>query len=128
MDYNLLQYAYIGDAVYELLVRTYLCEINIVKTKDLREKSLLFVSAKRQAYFLECLEKDNFLLEEEREIIRKGRNCKVHSKPKNCDILTYKYATAFEVFIGFLYHNNYINRINEIFDKIKKIVKDESLC
>ena len=37
MKYNLLQYAYIGDVVYELFVRNYLCEINIVKTKELKE-------------------------------------------------------------------------------------------
>lgn len=128
MKYNLLQYAYIGDVVYELFVRNYLCEINIVKTKELKEKSLLFVSAKRQAYFVKFLEDNNFFYDDELEIIRKGRNAKVHSKPKNCDILTYKYATAFEVLIGFLYKNNNINRIDEIFDKIKMIVGEELLC
>lgn len=122
MEYNLLQYAYIGDAIYEVLVRDYLLSKNIVKTKELREESLLFVSAKKQAYFLEVLS-NGFLNDDELDIVRKGRNAKVHSKPKNCDILTYKYATSFEVLIGFLYKNNNFDRIKEIFDEILKEVE-----
>ena len=121
MEYNLLQYAYIGDAIYEVLVRDYLIDNNIVKTKELRERSLLFVSAKRQAYYLKKLEEEGFFNSEELEIIRKGRNVKVHSKPKNCDILTYKFATAFEVLVGFLYKNKKEIRIKEIFKEIIKI-------
>ena len=122
MEYNLLQYAYIGDAIYEVLVRDYLLSKNIVKTKELREKSLLFVSAIKQAYFLVVLS-NGFLNDDELDIVRKGRNAKVHSKPKNCDILTYKYATSFEVLIGFLYKNNNYDRIKEIFDEIVKEVE-----
>ena len=124
MEYNLLQYAYIGDAIYEVLVRDYLLSKNIVKTKELREKSLDFVSAKRQAYFVHVLS-NGFLNDLELDIIRKGRNAKVHSKPKNCDILTYKYATSFEVLIGYLYKNNNFDRIKEIFEKIIELVEEE---
>ena len=123
MEYNLLQYAYIGDAIYEVLVRDYLLSKNIVKTKELREKSLDFVSAKRQAYFVHVLS-NGFLNDLELDIIRKGRNAKVHSKPKNCDILTYKYATSFEVLIGYLYKNNNFDRIKEIFEKIIELVEE----
>lgn len=123
MEYNLLQYAYIGDAIYEVLVRDYLLSKNIVKTKELREKSLDFVSAKRQAYFVHVLS-NGFLNDLELDIIRKGRNAKVHSKPKNCDILTYKYATSFEVLIGYLYKNNNFDRIKEIFLQIVDLVKE----
>lgn len=121
MKYNLLQYAYIGDAYYELLVRDYLCDSNIVKTKELNSKALNFVSAKSQAYYLKVLEEDLFFNDLELDIIRKGRNAKVSSKPKNCDILTYKHATAFEVLIGYLYKENKIDRIKEIFNKIIEI-------
>lgn len=123
MEFNLLQYAYIGDAIYEVLVRDYLLSKNIVKTKELREKSLDFVSAKRQAYFVHVLS-NGFLNDLELDIIRKGRNAKVHSKPKNCDILTYKYATSFEVLIGYLYKNNNFDRIKEIFLQIVDLVKE----
>ena len=121
MKYNLLQYAYIGDAIYEVLVRDYLLKSNIVKTKDLREKSLDFVSAKSQANFLYYLEDNNLLDDVELDIVRKGRNTKVHSKPKNCDILTYKYATAFEVLMGFLYEDKNYDEINRIFNEIIKM-------
>ena len=121
MKYNLLQYAYIGDAIYEVLVRDYLLKSNIVKTKDLREKSLDFVSAKGQANFLYYLEDNNLLDDVELDIVRKGRNTKVHSKPKNCDILTYKYATAFEVLMGFLYEDKNYDEINRIFNEIIKM-------
>lgn len=121
MKYNLLQYAYIGDAIYEVLVRDYLLKSNIVKTKDLREKSLDFVSAKSQASFLYYLEDNNLLDDVELDIVRKGRNAKVHSKPKNCDILTYKYATAFEFLMGFLYEDKNYDEINRIFNEIIKM-------
>ena len=121
MKYNLLQYAYIGDAIYEVLVRDYLLKSNIVKTKDLREKSLDFVSAKSQASFFYFLEDNNLLDDVELDIVRKGRNAKVHSKPKNCDILTYKYATAFEVLMGFLYEDKNYDEINRIFNEIIKM-------
>ena len=126
-DYNLLQLAYIGDAVYELFIREYLINKNIVKTKDLRDLSLRFVSATSQAEILKRLQDNNFLTEEENEIIRKGRNTKVHSKPRNTDIITYKLATALEVLIGNLYLNNK-NRLYEILNEIIKIKEGMEKC
>ena len=116
MDYNILVYAYIGDAYYELLVRDYLITKGIAKVKDLKEASLNYVSAKRQAYYLEKI--IDVLSEEELDIVKRGRNAKVNSRPKNCDILTYKHATALECLIGYLYKNGKISRIEEIFNMI----------
>ena len=58
---------------------------------------------------------------DEIEIIKRARNTKTHSNPKNCDILTYKHATALESVFGYLYMNNKFDRIKEIFDYIEKI-------
>ena len=116
MDYNILVYAYIGDAYYELLVRNYLIDMGIAKVKDLKEASLKYVSAKRQAYYLEKI--SNILSLEELDIVKRGRNAKVNSRPKNCDILTYKHATALECLIGYLYKKGDILRIQEIFGEI----------
>ena len=120
MKYSIGQLAYIGDAVYEVYVRNYLLNSNIVKLKELQEESLKFVTAKRQAYFVKVLS-ENFFTEEELDIIRKGRNVKTNSKPKSCDIVTYRYATALEVLFGYYYKNNNILRLNEIFNKIIKL-------
>lgn len=116
MNYNVLVYAFIGDAYYELLVRDYLIEKKICKLKELKEESLQYVTATRQAYFLTLIE--DILSDEEKDIVKRGRNAKINSRSKSCDVLTYKHATAFECLIGYLYKNNKIDRINEIFEKI----------
>ena len=121
IDVNTLALAYLGDAYYELLVRKYLIEKKIYKVKDLQEESLNFVSAKSQASLLNKLIEKNFWTEKELEIIKNGRNAKVHSKPKSCDILTYKHATAFECVIGYYYLTKNFGRMNELFDEIIKL-------
>lgn len=121
MEYNSLVLAYIGDAIYEVLVRKYLIDKNFVKVNDLQQHALNYVSAKNQALFLKELLDNNFFTSDEIEIIKRARNTKTHSKPKNCDILTYKHATALESVFGYLYMNNKFDRIKEIFDYIEKI-------
>lgn len=121
MEYNSLVLAYIGDAIYEVLVRKYLIDKNFVKVNDLQKQALNYVSAKNQALFLKELLDNNFFTSDEIEIIKRARNTKTHSKPKNCDILTYKHATALESVFGYLYMNNKFDRIKEIFDYIEKI-------
>jgi ribonuclease-3 family protein len=114
---SLYQLSFLGDAVFELMVREYLISKNVVKLKSLQEFTLEFVTAKRQAYFVDMLTKNAILNENELDIIRKGRNIKTHKSPKNCDIITYKYATAFEILIGYLYINDK-NRLDEVFKYI----------
>lgn len=114
---NLKQLSFLGDAVFELMIREYVISKNIVKLNDLQRFTLLYVSAKRQAYFLDMLEKKKFLNDMELDIIRKGRNIKTHKSPKNCDMITYKRATALEILIGYLYINDK-NRLDEVFNFI----------
>lgn len=120
MDGSILKYAYLGDAIYELYVRKYLISKNICKLKDLQEESLKFVTAKRQAYFVKCLE-EGFLTELETDIIRRGRNLKTNSKPKSCDIVTYRYATGLEVLFGYFYSIKKEDRLDEIFNEIVRL-------
>lgn len=114
---SLQQLSFLGDAVFELMVRNYLIEKNVVKLNDLQKFTLDFVTAKRQAYFVSSLMEKSILNEEELDIVRRGRNIKTRKSPKTCDAVTYKYATAFEVLVGFLYKNDR-KRLNEIFDLI----------
>ena len=114
---SLYQLSFLGDAVFELMVREYLISKNVVKLKRLQELTLDFVTAKRQAHFADMLVKSEFLSSDELDILRRGRNIKTHKSPKNCDIITYKYATAFEILVGYLYINDK-KRLDEVFNFI----------
>jgi len=115
---NSLELAYIGDAVYEVTIREYLLKKGIRKVNNLQKEAKKFVSAKGQVEILHKLYDTNALTDEELEIIKHARNYKSLSKPKNTDIITYKYATGFEALIGYLYMTNNIERIEQILNKI----------
>lgn len=110
-----LQLAYIGDSVYELLVRTYLITKGI-SVKDLHKATTNYVKAKAQADFIHKIEE--YLTEEEKILVKKGRNAKSNTSPKNTDMIDYKYATGFECVFGYLYLMNQDKRIEELFQMI----------
>ena len=114
-----LTWAYVGDAVYELYIRNYLVNTTNLKPHKLHIESIKYVKAKAQANLLEKLE--NFFTEEEKEIIRRGRNTKNHHLPKNAEVNDYMYSTAFEALIGYLYLTKNEKRLNEILDKCIEI-------
>ncbi|MCR5223788.1 MAG: ribonuclease III [Bacilli bacterium] len=113
---NNLVMAYLGDAVYELYIREFLINKGLCKVKDLQNESLNFVSAVSQRRILEKLIDDNFLTDEEIEIVNRGRNASSHSS-KTTDIVTYKKATGLECLIGNLYNTDR-NRCYEILNRI----------
>ena len=121
---NLLVYAYLGDATYEIMTRKYLISKNISKVNDLKKESLLFVSAKRQDYYLKKMKEENFFTLEELELLRRGRNVKTNSKPKYCSILTYKHATSLEILFGVLDYGKKYERLEEIFKEIIRICEE----
>ena len=118
MNKNMLVLAYLGDSIYETYIRKYLIDKGIAKVKELQAESIKYVSAKSQASYLKEMIDNNFFSEEELKIIICARNHKNNHKPKNCDIITYKYATGFEALIGYLYLQEKISRIEEIIDYI----------
>lgn len=118
IEYNSLVLAFLGDSIYEGYIREYLIKTGISHVKELQEKSLEYVSAKSQAKILKKLLTENFFSEIELDIIRRARNTKSNSHPKNCDVLTYQHATAIEALIGYLKLENNIERIEEIINKI----------
>ena len=115
---NSLVLAYLGDAIYELKIRSYLINKGLNKVNNLQKEALEYVSAKKQSVFIKRLLDENLLTEEEIEIVKRGRNAKVNSHPKNTDILTYKWATALETLFGYLYIKKDENRINELINII----------
>lgn len=115
---NVLALAYLGDAIYEIYIRKYLLSKNIVKVKDLQKESINYVSANSQSLFLKQMIENNFLTEEEIDIVLRARNHKGCRHPKNTDIITYKYATGLEALIGYLELNNKKDRIEQIMNFI----------
>lgn len=107
-----LTWAYVGDCVYELYIRTKLVDTTKLKPHELHIKSVKYVKAKAQAETLKKLE--TILTEEEKEIVRRGRNTQTHHIAKNASMHDYKYATAFEALIGYLYLTKQDDRVSEI--------------
>ena len=115
---NVLVLAYLGDTIYEDYIREYLIKLGINNVNELQKKSVNYVSAKAQATILTRLINENEFNDEEMDIIKRARNNRSKSHPKSCDIITYKYATAFEALIGYLKLQNNNERIDEINNKI----------
>jgi ribonuclease III family protein len=111
---NSLALAYIGDAVYEVYVRHHLLAQGTVRPNQLHRISKQFVSAKAQAKNLHHLMDQHFFSDEELAVIKRGRNAKSGTVPKNTDVQTYHYSTAFEALIGWLYLAKDEERLNEV--------------
>ena len=118
LEVNVLVLAYIGDSIYENYVRHFLVNSGISDVDTLQKKSISFVSAKSQAAFLKRLLDDDFFDDDELSVIRRARNYKSSRHPKNCDILTYKHATALEAVIGYLDLKNDKKRVKCIMETI----------
>ena len=110
-----LTWAYVGDCVYELYIRTKLVNETNLKPHKLHIEAIKYVKAEAQAQILEKLMND--LSEEEKEIVRRARNTKNHHLPKNSNVTQYMYSTAFEGLIGYLYLTKQEQRLNEILKK-----------
>ncbi len=110
-----LTWAYIGDSVYEMYIRTYLVNKTKLKPHKLHIESIKYVKAKSQADILKKIE--CILTSEEKDIVRRGRNAENHHLPKNADPADYMYSTAFEALIGYLYLTKQDERLKEILEK-----------
>ena len=110
-----LTWAYVGDCVFELYVRSNLVNTTNLKPHDLHIKAIKFVKAKSQAEMLKNIM--DMLTDEEKDIVRRARNAENHHLPKNADPEDYMYSTAFEGLIGYLYLCKKDERLKEILKK-----------
>lgn len=110
-----LIWAYVGDCVYELYIRTYLVDNTNLKPHKLHIESIKYVKAGAQAKFLQDFA--DYLSGEEKDIVRRGRNANNHHLPKNSNVQEYMYSTAFEALIGYLYLTKNYDRVKEIIEK-----------
>lgn len=111
---NPIVLAYIGDAVFEVLVRTYLISHPKLQMHHVHQSATKFVSAQAQHQLL--LRWAQHLTEEEQDIVRRGRNAKSGTAPKNADMIDYRQATALEALVGYLYFQGRHDRIHELMD------------
>lgn len=121
-----LALAYMGDSVLEIAIRERLLRTGKVKPNILHREATKYVSAKAQAKVVRRLIDDGFYTEEELGILRRGRNAKSGSVPKNTDVQTYNYSSAYEAVLGYLYLLGRHDRVASIIDLTIKLVETEN--
>lgn len=99
--YSPLTLAYIGDAIYDLVIRTIVVERGNRSANNLHKKTVTYVNARVQARMIEALEDE--LTEEEAAVYHRGRNAKSYTSAKNASIIEYRKATGLEALCGYLY-------------------------
>lgn len=113
--YSPLALAYIGDAVYDLIIRTMVVEKANRPVNELHRITVRYVSANAQSRIVQALMES--FTEEERSIYRRGKNSKPHTTAKNASVKDYLKATGFEAVIGYLYLTNRMDRVMELVRK-----------
>lgn len=110
--YSPLTLAYIGDAVFELIVRTLTVEKGQRAANTLHKHTTKIVCAQTQAQLIDAVYES--LTEEEQDIYRRGKNTKIHSSAKNASLADYRKATGFEALCGYLFLKDNTVRILQI--------------
>ncbi len=114
-SYSPLALAYIGDDVFDMIIRTMVVERANRPAHELHLETVRFVKAKAQAEMIEeLISTEGFLTEKELEIYRRGRNAKSYTSAKNASIHDYRKATGFEALLGYLYLSGEQERVIEI--------------
>lgn len=114
-----LTWAYVGDSVYEMYIRTYLSNTTNLNPHKLHVLAIKYVKASAQANILHKLD----LTEEEKEIAKRGRNTENHHLPKNATIKDYMYSTAFESLIGYLFLTKQYERLESLLKQSVKLAE-----
>lgn len=111
-SYSPLALAYIGDAIYELVIRTKVMNHGSMQVNKMHKRTAGLVKAEAQASFYKVLEED--LTDEEKAVYRRGRNAKSVTMAKNATMRDYRMATGFEALMGWLYLKGNMDRIAEL--------------
>lgn len=123
---NGLALAYIGDGIYEIMIRMYVLEQGFTKPNKLHSAATKYVSAKAQCFIMEqLLAQEMYLTEEELLYYRRGRNSKSHTSAKNADIVTYRIATGFEALIGYLHLSGQQERLEQMVEYCITIIEEK---
>ena len=122
--------AFIGDAVYEIYVRKHVLaeagsghQSMALKVDALHHGTVQFVNAEAQAFAIKAMADD--LPEEEQAVVRRARNHKPHSVPKHADVMDYKWATAFEALVGYLYLTGETEEMEKVIRRAITVIEDQ---
>ena len=118
--YSPLTLAYIGDAVYDLVIRTIVVERGNTSANKLHHKTVAYVNARVQARMIEALMEE--LTEEEQTVYKRGRNAKCYTTAKNATVIEYRKATGFEALCGYLYLTGKQERMLTLVKKAVELV------
>lgn len=110
--YSPLTLAYIGDAVYDLIIRTMVVEKGNRSANALHRAAVRYVNAGAQAHMIEAVLPE--LTEEETAVYHRGRNAKSHTMAKNASVADYRKATGMEALLGYLYLQGRLDRCLEL--------------
>ena len=121
-SYSPLTLAYVGDVVYDLIIRSVVVERGNRAVNDLHKRTTTYVKAATQARMIEALLP--FLSEEEEAVYKRGRNAKSYSTAKNASVADYRKATGFEALMGYLYLSNNTERMLELIKKGIELIGD----
>jgi len=113
LNLSSLGLAHLGDSVFEVMVRSWLCLHGKATNKGLHKAAITYVSAPAQAQ--RCQKFLPMLTEEEQDVFRRGRNSHTAAVPKGASVGEYHTATAMEALFGWLYLNGKTERLNELF-------------
>lgn len=122
-SYSPLTLAYIGDAVYELVIRTLVVEQGNRSVNKLNNMTIACVKAGAQARMMELLREE--LTEEETDVYKRGRNAKPATRAKNASMGDYHRATGFEALMGYLYLTGRNERMLELIRRGRELVREE---
>lgn len=123
--YNVLALAYLGDAIYEVEVRKHVLENAKAQRADLMHKAgVKYVCAAAQAKATRKLIDQGFFTDDEVAFLKRARNHKIATKPKNADVMDYKWATAFEALLGWLNLKEQETRQEELITKTIEILEE----
>ena len=107
--YSPLTLAFLGDCVYDIIIRTVVVERGNRAPQGLHKKKSYLVNAKTQKELIESIQ--DLLTPEEEDIYRRGRNAKSYTSAKNASIGDYRKATGFEALLGYLYLDDKMDRV-----------------
>ena len=120
--YNSIALAFLGDAVYERFIRERILRHGSVGADRMHREAVRYVKAAAQEQSLRALADE--LTEAEADVVRRARNHKITSKPKNADPVTYKMATAFEALLGYLYLDGQEERLQTVMEQAARVIEE----
>lgn len=115
--------AYVGDTVYEVFIRTMLACEGKSSVHALHKRSIAYVKAKSQSDIIHKIMEE--LTQEEQDVVRRGRNAKSGTIPKNADVTEYKYATGFESLVGYLFLKKDYDRLRQVLEMAVSAKKND---